>query len=60
MTTSTARNDWQLTVYIPKTVREENLLKRMEDLARQRRRSVNFLVIEAIRRYLQDEDPSPS
>ena len=60
MTASAARNDWQLTVYIPKPVREENLLRRMEDLARQRRRSVNFLVIEAIRRYLQDEDPSPS
>jgi len=60
MVSSATRNDWQLTVYIPKSVREENLLGRLERLASQRRRSVNFLVVEAIRRYLQQENSAPS
>ena len=60
MVSPAARNEWQLTVYIPKSVREENLLRRLERLASQRRRSVNFLVVEAIRRYLQQEDLASS
>lgn len=58
MVSPATRNDWQLTVYIPKSVREENLLERLEHLASQRRRSVNFLVVEAIRCYLQNADPA--
>jgi len=60
MATSTARNDWQLTVYIPKPLREEDLLGRLERLARRQRRSINFLVVEAIRCYLQNEDLASS
>jgi predicted transcriptional regulator len=48
----------QLSVYIPREARETRLIERLEELARRRRRSLNFLVIEAIARYLQEAERS--
>jgi hypothetical protein len=42
------KEQWQLTIYIPKGLRQERPLERLRKLARQRRRSLNFLVLEAI------------
>jgi len=51
---SQAKNDWQLTVYIPKTLRGEDPIMQLKHLALSKRRSVNFLVVEAIRKYVQE------
>ncbi len=45
---------WQLTVYIPKEKRHEQLLKRLRKIAQEERRSLNFLVLEALERYLDE------
>lgn len=45
----------QLSLYIPKQIRETGLIERLEALAKRQRRSLNFLIIEAIARYLQEE-----
>jgi hypothetical protein len=42
------KEQWQLTIYIPKGLRQERLLERLRKLARQRRRSLNFLVLERL------------
>ena len=54
MERSSAKNDWQLTVYIPKVLRSEDPIAQLKHLAIERRRSVNFLVVEAIRKYVQE------
>ena len=46
-------SSWQLTVYIPKEKRTERLLERLKRVAQQQRRSMNFLVVEALEQYLQ-------
>jgi predicted transcriptional regulator len=50
------KEQWQLTIYIPKGLRQERLLERLRKLARQRRRSLNFLVLEAILHYLRAQE----
>ncbi len=53
---------WQLTVYIPKEKRHQQLLERLRKIAQEQRRSLNFLVLEAIERYLDEieEKPNPN
>jgi len=46
----------QLSVYIPREARKTRLIERLEELAHKRRRSLNFLVIEAIARYLGEAE----
>jgi len=50
------KEQWQLTIYVPKDLRGERPLERLRELARKRRRSVNFLVIEAILQYLRAQE----
>jgi predicted transcriptional regulator len=50
------KEQWQLTIYIPKGLRQERPLERLRKLARQRRRSLNFLVLEAILHYLRAQE----
>ncbi len=45
---------WQLTVYIPKEKRHEQLLERLKKIAQAQKRSLNFLVLEAVERYLDE------
>ena len=45
---------WQLTVYIPKKKRHEQLLERLKKIAREERRSLNYLVLEAVEKYLDE------
>jgi hypothetical protein len=52
MERSQAKNDWQITVYIPRGLREEDPIARLRKLAKGQRRSINFLVVEAIQQYL--------
>jgi len=46
----------QLSLYFSKEARTQRLLERLEALARRRRRSLNFLILEALARYLQEEE----
>lgn len=45
---------WQLTVYIPKAKRHGQLLERLKKIAQEQKRSLNFLVLEAVERYLTE------
>ncbi len=45
---------WQLTVYIPKKKRHQQLLERLKRIAQEERRSLNFLVLEAVEKYLDE------
>jgi predicted DNA-binding protein len=51
---SNGETPWQLTVYIPKEKRHEQLLERLRKIAREERRSLNFLVLEAVEKYLDE------
>jgi|GEM_PF-1640972 len=46
----------QLSLYFSREAERQRLLERLEALARQRRRSLNFLILEALARYLQEEE----
>ena len=50
------RRDKQLSVYIRKKWSEENLIGRLNKIAEERDRSVNYLVVQAITEYLQNEE----
>lgn len=50
-----SQQDWQLTVYIPREIRDEDPIGQLQNLAQQQRRSINFLVVEAIREYLKQQ-----
>lgn len=54
MRRSNGETPWQLTVYIPKEKRHEQLLERLRKIAREERRSLNFLVLEAVEKYLDE------
>jgi len=43
---------WQLTIYVPQSVRKTRLIERLKALAVSQRRSVNFLVVDALIGYL--------
>lgn len=50
------REQWQLTIYIPKGVRDKDPIERLRKLAKKQRRSINFLVVEAILKYLEQAE----
>ena len=54
MRRSNGETPWQLTVYIPKEKRHEQLLERLRKIAQEERRSLNFLVLEAVEKYLDE------
>ena len=45
-----------ISIYIPQKKRAERLVERLIELADKRERSVNYLVVEAIRDYLRREE----
>lgn len=47
----------QLTVYIPKEIQKSKLLKRLKTIAKRRCRSVNFLAVDALIRYVDSYKP---
>ncbi|MCS7198461.1 MAG: hypothetical protein NZ930_07285 [Candidatus Bipolaricaulota bacterium] len=54
MRRSNGETSWQLTVYIPKEKRHKQLLERLRKIAREQKRSLNFLVLEAVEKYLDE------
>ena len=46
----------QLSLYFSKEAQGQRLLERLQALARRRRRSLNFLILEALTRYLKVEE----
>jgi len=46
-----------LSVYISRAKAKERPIQRLTHLARQRDRSVNYLIVEAILEYLDREEP---
>ncbi len=46
----------QLSLYFSKEAQGQRLLERLQALARRRRRSLNFLILEALTRYLKAEE----
>lgn len=46
----------KLGIYIPKEKLEERLIERLMELAKQRDRSLNYLVVRAILEYLDREE----
>lgn len=51
-----ANNSNKLSVYIPEDKKGKNLIKRLESLANERDRSINYLLVQAIERYLEEEE----
>lgn len=51
-----ARRRDQLSVYVPEDKKENELVSRLENLAEERDRSVNYLVVEAITEFLKREE----
>jgi len=47
---------WQLTVYLSKTARKARLIQRLKVLAHHQRRSLNFIVVEALLQYVEREE----
>lgn len=50
-----AKRKDQLSVYIPESKKDKKLVERLEKLADERDRSVNYLVVQAIIEYLKRE-----
>jgi predicted transcriptional regulator len=46
----------KMSIYIPQTKRDRKPMERLIKLGKQRDRSVNYLVIEAILQYLEREE----
>lgn len=51
-----ARRRDQLSVYVPENKKDKKLVERLEKLAEERDRSVNYLVVQAISEYLEREE----
>ncbi len=51
-----ARRRDQLSVYVPENKKDKKLVERLEELAEERDRSVNYLVVQAISEYLEREE----
>lgn len=43
----------RFTIFIPQEIRDTDLMERVKRLAKKRRRSLSFLVLEAIEEYLK-------
>lgn len=48
----------QITIYVAKDRRDEKPIERLQRLAKKRKRSMNFVALEAILRYLEEEENS--
>jgi predicted transcriptional regulator len=49
-----------LSIYIPKSKAEHRLLERLATLAKRKDRSINYLIVDAVLEYLeQQEDHEP-
>lgn len=46
----------RFTIFIPQEIRDTDLMERVKRLAKKRRRSLSFLVLEAIEEYLEHHD----
>ena len=46
----------KLSIYVPQDKRERQPIERLVKLAKQRNRSVNYLVVDAIIRYVEREE----
>ncbi len=44
----------RVSLYIPERKRSENLMARLQAVADQKDRSINYIVVEAIQRYVED------
>lgn len=51
-----ARRRDQLSVYVPENKKDKKLVERLEELAEERDRSVNYLVVQAISQFLDREE----
>lgn len=49
-------NEDKLSVYIPKTKRGDGLLAKLRKIGAKKDRSVNYLVVEAIREYVENHE----
>jgi len=45
-----------LSIYIPKSKKDRNVMERLEKLGKKQDRSINYLVVEAIVEYLKREE----
>lgn len=54
-----ARNTQTVSVYIPAASQQKHLLERLTRLAEKRDRSMNYLIVEAIARYVDKEELRP-
>lgn len=50
------QNEDKVSIYISKPKREENLLARLRKIGAKKDRSVNYLVVEAIREYVEKNE----
>jgi len=46
----------KISIYMPQKAQEEKLTQRLIKLGEERDRSINYLVVEAIREYLRREE----
>jgi len=45
-----------ITIYLPQKYQNEQVLERLQELAQKRDRSVNYLAVQAILEYLEQEE----
>ena len=45
-----------LSIYIPKSKKDQNVMERLEKLGKKQDRSINYLIAEAIVEYLKREE----
>jgi len=48
-----------LSIYVPKSKEEQHPIERLSRLAKDRDRSVNYVIVEAILQYLDREEKKP-
>ena len=49
-----------LSIYIPKSKAEHRLIERLQDLAKRKDRSMNYLIVDAILQYLDRQEVEAS
>jgi predicted transcriptional regulator len=45
-----------LSIYIPKSKSEHRLIERLQELAKRKDRSMNYLIVDAILKYLERQE----
>lgn len=48
--------DERLTLFLTKEARQEEIVERLRRLAKARKRSLNFVALEALLRYVEEEE----